>query len=163
MSIYEQISIANTIREQLASMQIEDEAVIHDTIDGECDVYQCIDWLLNKVAEENCHIEVLESHIDKLKQRKQSAETRKDRWREILLMAAQATGEKSIKRPCGTISVSNKAIGIASIDESKVPADYFITETVIKLDKAKLKADALSGGVAGVVLDNGGQTLRIRV
>jgi Siphovirus Gp157 len=163
MSIHEQISIANAIREQLASMQIEDEGLIHDTIDGECDIFQCIDWLLNKLADDDCSLDALDVHISKLKARKERVETRKERWRELLLMAAQATGEKSIKRPCGTVSVSNKAIGIASIDEALVPNDYFTVETIRKLDRAKLKAAAIEHGVAGCVLDNGGVTLRVRV
>jgi len=160
MSIYEQISIAAAIREQLEALKVDDDT-IHDTIEGECDVYECVDWLLNKLAEEDCSIEALESHIAKLTIRKERIKARKERWRELLLMAAQATGEKSIKRPCGSISVSQKPIGIASIDESKVPDCYF--ETVKKLDRAKLKADALANGVEGVTLDNGGVVLRVRI
>lgn len=163
MSLIEQISIATAIREQLASMQIEDEGLIHDTLEGECDIFEILDWLLNKLADDDCSLGALDAHIAKLKARKERVESRKERWRELLLMAAQATGAKSIKRPCGTVSVSNKAIGIATIDESLVPESYFTVETIRKLDKAKLKADAITSGVSGVVLDNGGAVLRVRV
>jgi hypothetical protein len=162
MSIFEQISIANAIREELAFMQIEED-IIHDTLEGECDIFECIDWLLNRLSQENCNIDALDAYIAKLKARKERLEASKERWRGILLMAVQATGEKSVKRAIGSVSVSNKPIGIATIDETLVPDDYFVTETIRKIDKARLKKDAIANGVPGVLLDNGGQVLRINI
>jgi hypothetical protein len=163
MSIIEQITIANQIREHLASMQVEDEGLIHDTLEGECDIFQCGEWLLKRIAKEDSDMDSLDAYIAKLKARKERIETRKERWRELLAMVIAATGEKSLKTPFGTATLAQKPIGIATIDESLVPDSYFITETIRKLDKAKLKSDALASGVVGVVLDNGGVSLRIKI
>lgn len=163
MSIYEQVAIANQIREQLAAMQIEDETLIHDTLEGECDIFECGAWLLKRIAQEDCDIDSLDTYIAKMKDRQKRIETRKERWRELLAMVVTATGEKSLKTPFGTATLAQKPIGIASIDETQVPDGYFVTETIRKLDRAKLKADALASGVSGVVLDNGGVSLRVKI
>lgn len=162
MSLYEQINLAAQIREQLASMAIEDESIIHDTIQGECDIFECIDWLLGKIAEEKGTISTITSRVDALQTRGERAHNRVEKWRGLIQQAMEAIGEKTVKRPEATITLAPKAIGIQSIDESQVPDEFFNIETVKKLDKKKLKEAALSGGVAGVLLDNGGLTLRIR-
>lgn len=163
MSIIEQITIANQIHEHLASMQIEDEALIHDTLEGESSIFECGEWLLKRIAQDDNDIDSLDSYIAKLKARKERIEKRKERWRELLVMVVTATGEKSLKTPFGTATLAQKPIGIAAVDESLIPDYYFITETIRKIDKKKLKDDAISNGVAGVVLDNGGVSLRIKI
>lgn len=162
MSLYEQINLAAQIREQLASMAIEDEALIRDTIEGECDIFECIDWLLAKIADEKGTLSAIDSRVESLQIRGERAHSRVEKWRGLIQQAMGAIGEKTVKRPEATITLAPKSVGIQSIDESQVPDEFFITEIIRKLDKKKLKEAALASGVSGVLLDNGGMTLRIR-
>lgn len=163
MSIQEQISIAHQIREQLAAMAIEDETFIRDTLEGESDIFECAAWLLKRIAQEDSAIYALDDYIQKLCDRRYKTEGRKERWRELLAMVVAATGEKSLKTPFGTATLAQKPVGFASIDEDLVPDEYFTEKTVRNLDRKKLKDAAVAGGVAGVVLDNGGVSLRIKI
>ncbi len=162
MFAQQQIALATAIKEQLALMSVEDETLVHDTLEGETDIYECMDWLLGKIAHEDAFIEGLDIHMVKLGKRFDSASTRRHKWRDLLQQAMEATGEKTVKRPAATITLAPKAIGIQSVDESLVPEEFFTIETIRKLDKKKLKEAAIAGGVAGVVLDNGGVSLRVR-
>jgi hypothetical protein len=157
-----QIALAEAIKEHLTALNIEDETLIHDTFEGQTDIYECMDWLLGKIAHEDAFAEAVETQINKLEIRKSSASNRKAKWRELLQQAMEATGEKTVKRPSATITLAPKPQGIEILDESIIPAEFFIVETIRKLDKKKLKEAATAGNVAGVALDNGGLSLRIR-
>lgn len=162
MSLHQQINLAAMIREHLASSAIEDEDLIRDTLEGETDIFECMDWLLNKIADEKHMQDAIMTRLESLQTRRAAAGSREERWRGLLQMAMEAVGEKTVRRPEGTITLAPKPIGIHSIDESQVPDEFFIIETTRKLDKKKLKEAALANGVAGVLLDNGGVSLRIR-
>lgn len=162
MSLYQQINLAAMIREHLTASVIEDEDLIRDTLEGETDIFECMDWLLNKIAEEKQMQDAIMNRMEALQTRRAAAGNREERWRGLLQTAMEAVGEKTVRRPEGTITLAPKPQGIQSIDESQVPDEFFITETIRKLDKKKLKEAALSKGVAGVLLDNGGISLRIR-
>lgn len=163
MALIEQITLAAQIRNQLAAMAIEDEGLIHDTLEGETDIFECMDWLLRKIAEEDAMVDAIDVQICKLGKRMDSAKGRKERWRELLQMAMEAAGERTVKRPGATITLAPKPQGIQVADESLIPDEFFIVETIRKLDRKKLKEAAIEKGVAGVLLDNGGLTLRVRV
>jgi hypothetical protein len=158
-----QIALATAIKEHLDSLKIEDETLIHDTFEGQTDIYECMDWLLGKIAHEDAFAEAVEVQINKLEIRKSSAGNRKAKWRELLQQAVEATGEKTVKRPAATITLAPKPLGLEIIDESIIPQEFFIIETVKKLDKKKLKEAVADGfNVPGAALDNGGVSLRIR-
>ena|ERR1700761_3319259 len=162
MSLYEQIGLAAEIREHLALMQVEDEVLISDTFEGQTDIYECMDWLLRKVAEESTMQDAIASRIKALQQRKLAAETREQSWRGLLQRAIEATGLKTVKRPEATITLAPKPAGIEIIQEDLIPDEFFVVETIRKLDKKKLKEAAVLNSVPGVSLDNGGVSLRIR-
>lgn len=164
MSLYEQIGLATEIREHLKLMAVEDEELIADTFEGQTDIYECMDWLLRKIANEATMQEAIAARMTALQKRKLSASTREASWRSILQKAMEATGLKTVKRPEATITLAPKPIGLEVIQEELIPDDYFVIETIRKLDKKKLKEALVDHGlvVAGVTLDNGGISLRIR-
>jgi hypothetical protein len=157
-----QIALATAIKEHLEALKIEDETLIHDTFEGQTDIYECMDWLLGKISHEVAFEEAVSAQIDKLSIRKSTAGNRKSKWRDLLQQAMEATGEKTVKRPAATITLAPKPQGIEIVDESIIPDEFFVVEQVRKLDKKKLKEAAIAGNVVGVLLDNGGLSLRIR-
>ena len=138
-----------------------DPDLVHDTLEGQTDVFEVMDWLIAKLGDEEGMEEAIASRLKALGERKTACQNRQQRLRDALLACMTATGEKSMRRPEATITVGNKKQGIQSIDETVLPEAFWkVTRSVSRtaINEAMAKGDT----VPGVMLDNGGIVLTIR-
>ncbi|HYH64312.1 MAG TPA: siphovirus Gp157 family protein [Urbifossiella sp.] len=144
-----------------ALLGTDDPDLLHDCIEGQTDLFEIMDWLLGKLADEECLEDAIAARVKALGERKAACVNRQDRLRSALLMCMDASGQKSLRRPEATVSVSQKGPGIAHVDESVLPDAYWKTER--KVSRSAI-TEALKAGteVPGVTLGNGGVALTIR-
>jgi Siphovirus Gp157 len=139
----------------------DDPDLIHDTLEGQTDVYELIDWMLARIGDEESMEEAIENRISALMERKKACEGRIIRLRGAIEACLTATGEKSLRRPEATLTLANRKVSISHIDETILPEKFF--KTTRSVSRTTI-SEALKSGeiVPGVTLDNGGVTLTIR-
>ncbi|HZZ77472.1 MAG TPA: siphovirus Gp157 family protein [Gemmataceae bacterium] len=138
-----------------------DPDLVHDTLEGQTDVFEIMDWLLAKLGDEEGMEEAISSRLKALGERKSACQNRQQRLRDALLACMTATGEKSLRRPEATVTMGNKKQGIQSIDETALPEVFFKVSRAVSrsaINEAMAKGET----VPGVMLDNGGVTLTVR-
>jgi hypothetical protein len=138
-----------------------DPELVHDTLEGQTEVFEIMDWLLAKLGDEEGLEEAISSRMKALGERKAACQNRQQRLRDALLACMTATGEKSLRRPEATITLGAKKQGIQSIDEAVLPEPFWKTTRSVSrtaINEAITKGEP----VPGVVLDNGGVSLAVR-
>lgn len=149
------------VQELRALLGDADPDLVHDTLEGETDIFELVDWLLAKLGDEEALEAGIAARVAALQQRKAACDARQQRLRDALLMCMTATGEKTLRRPEATVSVGQKKPGIAHVDETLLPDRFFKTER--KVSKSAIN-EALDKGeaVPGVTMGNGGVSLSVR-
>lgn len=124
----------------------EDDAdLVLDTVEGETDLFEAIDAAL--AAEDECDaiIAGCKDREETFKKRRAAAQSRKESLRGALHQALLTSGiEEKIKRPTGTVYVSNLAATYIIEDEAQIPATYWKKPDPV-LDKAALAKDFKAG------------------
>lgn len=149
------------VAELRAMLGDADAELVHDTLEGQTDVFELIDWALDKMADEDVMQEAIKNRIVSLKERCLASEGRIVRLRGVLEVLMAATGEKTARRPEATVTLGWRKPGIASVDESVLPDQFWRVKR--EVSKSSIN-EALAKGevVPGVVLDNGCQVLTVR-
>lgn len=139
----------------------DDDALVHDMVEGETDLFAAIDMALSEIDECDIMAAGLKDHITKMTERLNRVKGRSERLRGYIDQAFQMAEIKSHKFERATIST--KAIPPKAIitDEAAIPSDFFVPQPP-KLDRAALLRALKDGPVAGAELSNGGQTIQIR-
>lgn len=161
MTIKESFEKARTIKNQLQELGISDTELVLDTLEGQTDIFELLDWMLNKEAEENSNQEAIKMRIEQLINRKKASEVRQASMRSLIEQAMFLIGEKKIKRPEATVSISDKKPSILSVDLDILPEKFVRLKK--EADRTAIN-DAIKSGeiIEGVILSNGGITLSIR-
>lgn len=138
-----------------------DQDLVHDCLEGQTDVYEIIDWLIGKLGDEDAFVDAIDARVEALASRKQSALGRMERLRDGLRACLNATGERSLRRPEATVTLSAKKTGIAGIDETQLPERFWKVKREVSRSAIN---EALAAGevVPGVILSNGGEVLTVR-
>ena len=152
---------ARVLLENLRDVIGNDIELALDTIEGETRLFDVIDNTLEADAEFDAMIEVIDRRIANLNDRKSRFKARKAAARGAIAAAMETIGEKSLVRPCGTISLARTAPKLEITDEQSVPAQFW-KRSEPKLDRSALLAALKNGAVAGAELVDGGTSLRIR-
>jgi len=161
MSLQEQFEKVKIVKNQLEELGISDPELLHDTLEGETDIFELLDWMLNKEAEENSNQEAIKIRQEQLAQRKKASEARQVSMRNLIEQTAILIGEKKIKRAEATISISDKKPSILNVDLDILPEKYIRIKK--EADRTAINEAIKSGEIIeGVVLSNGGITLSIR-
>jgi septal ring factor EnvC (AmiA/AmiB activator) len=135
----------------------DDIESISDTIDIKAENYAKV------IKNQEGNINALKTEINRLTDKKKSIENNIDRMKESLKDSMITTGKERIKTDLFNISVANNPPALKITNESIIPKSYFTTETIKKLDKARLKEDLKTGNifVNGAEL-TAGKRLRIK-
>jgi hypothetical protein len=138
-----------------------DPELIHDVLEGQTDVFEIMDWLLGKLGDEEGMEEAIAGRVKVLTERKAACQGRQERLRSALHACMVAAGERSLRRPEATVTLSAKKPGIATIDEAELPERFWKVER--KVNRSEITTAIRDGEVVpGVLLDNGGETLTVR-
>lgn len=138
-----------------------DPELLHDCIEGQTDLFEVMDWLIGKLADEECLEAAISDRVKTLGERKSACVARQERIRSALQVCLDASGQKSLRRPEATLTIANRKPGIAHIDEAMLPEQFWKVEK--RVNRSAIGEALRDGGqVPGVTLDNGGVSLTVR-
>lgn len=151
---------AASIREALA--EHDDPQLILDMIEGETDLTEAIAIVYSEIADDEAMVAGLKAKIEEFSERKARLEKANETRRNVILMAMEKAGLKTLKCPLATITVRDVPPSVVVTDEPAIPAEFWKPQDP-KLDKKAL-AEAVKSGAAvpGAQLSNGGISLTIR-
>jgi hypothetical protein len=150
------------LRESLAAVDGEDDALLVDTIEGETQLFEIIDKLLLRMAETRALIIGTEAVEGELYERRQRFVKRLDSDRALIEQALMIAELEKVERPAATLSMSKRQPSLQVITEADIPADYWKAGEP-KLDKKALAAALKDGAtVPGACLSNAAPTLTVR-
>lgn len=139
----------------------EDEALVHDMLEGETNIVKMIEAVLSSMKDAVWMTEALKQREKELQERRKRFEARSEAGRALLQQIMEKTGLQKLVLPEATLSIGAKPASVVVYDEAAIPDDFWKVER--KLDKkALLAALKESPGVAGAQLSNGGASLTIR-
>lgn len=175
---------AAALRESIASVDADDEALLIDTIEGETGLFEAIDYLLARMAVARAGLAGIETVKAELDARKARYTKRLETDRALIEQAMSVADLTSIERPAATLSLSARAPSLRVETESDIPSRYWKAGEP-SLDKKALLADlkarakaldalpsdpearaaalaALPADIPGATLSNGAPSLTIR-
>ena len=151
-----------SLRESLAAMGEDDEALLIDSIEGQTNLFECIDLLLERMSADVAFMDGLDSMIATLKGRKERFDKRIAANRAVIEQAMVIADLAKLERPAATLSLSQRAAKLVVTEESDIPAAYWKAADPV-LDKKSLLAALKDGTVIpGAALDNAAPTLTVR-
>lgn len=152
--------MAARLRDALASY--DDEELTLDMIEGETRLFELIDSIMAKRANDEAMAEALSSHVAALNERKARFKHRADIRKALVLKAMEHADLKKLERPAYTASIKRNPAKVIVSDEAALPDDMLRVKKSPNLTAIK---KALESGVtiAGATLSNGGQSLTVRV
>ena len=150
------------LRESLAAVDPDDEALLLDSIEGETSLFEVVDALLAQMAADKAMVRGVGAVISDLEARGERFAKRIERARALIEQAMSIAELDKIERPAATLSLARRAPKVEIIQESEIPAEFWKVGDP-KLDK-KAVGDALKEGrtVPGACLSNAAPTLSIR-
>ena len=163
-----------------------DDALIIDTIEGETDLFETIDAVLARMANDQALVRGCEAVIGDLEARKTRFEQRIKSDRALIEQALMiAEIDTKLERPAGTLSLTKRAPVLVVETEAEIPAQYWkagapsldkkaLTEALRERRRAidalpedpDARAEALAAlppEIPGATLSNAAPSLTIRV
>lgn len=132
---------AKALRESiLAAVGGEDEALLIDAIEGETNLFEMIDALLERRADSLGLAEGVAKAIERLEVRKRRFEARAEADKALVEQALSIAEVKTVERPIGTLTMARRAPSLVIAEESDIPAKYWKAGEP-KLDRKALAAD----------------------
>ena len=140
----------------------DDLQLLVDNIEGETQLFECLDAIHMSMLEDDAGIEGIEVVIGKLKARQVAAVARQQKKRDAIFKALTRLNIPSVKRPSATFSIRKGVEKLEIVNEADIPTQFYKPNPI--LQRAAL-TKALKEGetVPGATLVIGPQTLSIRV
>jgi hypothetical protein len=139
---------------------IDDVDLRADMLEGSTDLHAIMERLLTEEREASELISVVGNRIENLSARRTMFRARQTSLRDVMMEILQRADLRKISLPEATVSITRRGPAVQIIDDTLVPDAFCrfkreVSKTAIK--------DAINAGeeVAGAVLDNGSETLRI--
>jgi hypothetical protein len=129
------------LRESLAAVDAEDEALLLDTVEGETSLFEAIDLILERIVGNQAMVDGMKAAEDRLAARRQRYEKRVETDRTLIEQALALAELQKVERPLATLSMSKRTPSLVVLEEADIPADYFKAADP-KLDRKAL-TDAL--------------------
>ncbi len=131
---------ALALKESLAAIAGDDDDLFADMIEGETDLFEIIDRLLERITLHKGLAEGVQRTIGDLRARQERFDARVDDDRVLIEQALTIAGlQKSIQRPTATIGLAKRQPRLVVDEEADIPADYWKPGDPV-LDRAALKA-----------------------
>lgn len=113
------------LRESLAAVDADDEALLLDTIEGETALFEIIDAVLERMTLNEALIEGVKAMVEKLDARRMRFETRLKSDRALIEQALSIAELPKLERPAATLSLAARPAGLTITEESDIPATYW--------------------------------------
>ncbi len=139
-----------------------DAGTFWDTLDGETDAGDLIDHLLASSQDDAALAEAVKAEIKALSSRASRIAARANAKKKTLGLILDATGQKKVERPRGTVSKIAGRMSVEITDSDAVPTQ--LCKTTITPDKAAIKKQIEAGeDVPGARLVRGEDSISVRV
>ena len=183
------LDAAKLLREQIADLAGGDEDFIRDTLEGETNLDEILNMLLDQEALDAAMVRAINATASTLADRKKRIEKRIETARTLMATGLEIAGITKFEGTSGTVSVSEKKPSVIVTDESELPSRFWkqpdpvvdktllnaaVYKRVEELQKiamiedvdqklaAKELVDLAWPPINGVELGNGGVTVMIR-
>lgn len=163
------------LRESLRQLgEGDDETLLLDSIEGETQLFEIVDAVLERMTDAEVMIEGVEAVVAKLQARKARYEQRLKSDRTLLEQAMTIADLGKMERPGATLSLSARPPSLTITEESEIPADYWKAGaptldkkalTAALRDRAKAveaRETDLPPEIPGACLSNGAPSITIR-
>ena len=162
-------AVADTLRREadaakslIASLQSDDEDLIHDMTEGSSNLMEAIDVAVAEMDECAAIVAGCDAQIKVYEARSGKFSDRQKRIRALIEQAMLIADLPTAKPATATITVKRTPPKPVVSDESLVPSRFYRTPAPV-IDKAAINEAVKAGEVIpGVTLDNGGVSLQIR-
>lgn len=164
MNIRADVTLIEAVSRQLVEMLGEDfdPETFWDTLDGETDALDLIDHVLKSMQDDAALAGAARAQADELFSRARRIQSRADAKKASLKTILDATGQRKVERPRGTISKLAGRLSVSITDETAVPSQ--LCKTTVTPDKAAIKKQIEAGeSVPGAELVRGDDTISVRV
>lgn len=139
-----------------------DETLVLDTIEGQTNLFEAIDSVLEHMAQARAYATGLAAVINDLADRQKRFEERVSSGRAVIEQALMIAELEKVERPTATLFLSRRAPKVEIAEEGDIPAEFWKPGEP-KLDK-KAVLEALKEGrpVPGACLSNAAPSLTVR-
>ncbi len=136
--LQKEVLAAKILRKSLIDSFGEDEELVKDTIEGETNLHELMQAVIEDIQETNAHIDGLKDYKKQLDARKSRLEKRID-FLKTLLKTSMEAGElgKTVTFPTATLSIKNTPDKTEITEEADLPTEYWVTPDPV-LSKKKL-------------------------
>lgn len=158
---FDTITIAARIRGEIEA-QTSDQEAVRDTLEGAVDLDQVIDWLLASIAHDEAMVEAIGKQVSDLNKRIKRLKERTVSHRALIHKALKEALWDARERPAATVSLGRKPACLGEIDETKIPAKFWLEGDPVLDKKALLAALLAKEKVPGAKLIDDAVVLSIR-
>lgn len=139
-----------------------DAETFWDTLDGETDAIDLIDHILASMQDDAALADAAKSQATAIAARAKRITERAAAKKKTLKLILDATGQKKVERPRGTVSKMAGRVSVEITDENAIPTQLCVTK--IQPDKSAIKKQLDAGeDVPGARLVRGSDTVSVRV
>ena len=146
----------------VAALSSDDEALRHDMVEGETDLFEAIEAALSEIDECDVIAAGCKEKEAQFAERRRGREARAERLRGLIEQALLVADLPSVKLTGATITVKSTPPKPIYEDEAAIPSEFWRQSDPV-LDKKKI-AEAVKDGreIPGVTMTNGSTSLQIR-
>lgn len=142
----------------------DDEDLFLDTLDGETDVIDIVDMLIEQAHEAEALASAIKAREQALKVRRERLEKRVEVARDGIVKVLAAADLKKLERPSATVSRRAGSVSVEIFDGLEIPTQLLTEKITYSPDKKAIKAMLEAGEVVpGARLTTGQETLTMRV
>ena len=132
---------ALAVRESIAAVTTDDDELLADMIEGETDLFEIIDRLIARRAENMALAAGAAQHIETMRGRRERFERLAEQDRTLITQAMLIAELPSVRRPVATLSLSARAAKLVIDDEAAIPSSFW------KVGDPRLDRSALAEAV----------------
>lgn len=163
LAVEQEMHLLNALKANVTAHneELDDPELMLVLAGGETSLLELIDRMLEVDLDDDAMISALKLNKDTLAVRLHRIQERRQSRRSILEQALILLERKSLERPTGTITLSDRAPSLVVEEEAVIPARFFDLKPVLNRQRAK---QALDEGeeIPGARLSNGSITLTVR-
>lgn len=156
------LALIEAVSAELADFR-EDDQAFWDSLDGETDVLDVLDYLIEGTLEDAAMVEAIEARMAEIAARKLRVQERGKARRRAIARILQATGMKKAERPLATISLRAPSARV-EVDEAELPSQLMREKIMRQPDLVAIRAQLDQGEtVPGARLVYGDAGIQMRV
>jgi hypothetical protein len=146
----------------VAELQGESDEGIQLAVESETEFVEAAEKVVGAIRDAEMMRDAATERARAIQDRAAMFDRRAERLRDVLMGAMVTAGQKSLRLPEATLSLSEGCPRAVILEEDRIPERYWTTKVARTLDRRALLADLKDGHVEGATLDNVKPRMTIR-